>query len=476
MTVGPPVPPAGVAPGEVAEVGAARSDLRPVVASGLVRTALLPVSAALNLVTAGVLLDAVGVASYGAVILVGTLFQLLPFADFGVGTAVTRAIAAADDPRTDDHVAQVVRRSVRVLLASGAGLAAVSVGLGLLGAWGPLLGFEGPDAGGSIARPDLTATLTLVLFAVALPLTLGQRILLGGGKNHLAVAATAAQPVTALALAGGLLLIDAPANAFVLVYPAGFFATAAAATLLARRMVGIRLEVRGPAHARVLPYALPAFLITIGFPVGLQSDKLVISHQLSAAALTEYALAFQLYVPAWSVLSTAGMALLPVFARRRARGQGFRRLWVRVVLAFGGASATCGLLFVLLAPLVADLVSSGRILIGLDVRLAFAALLVVQTVSLVTGMTFTRPAELRIQATGVLNMMVANLALSWLLAQRLGVAGPVLASAVTLAVLVWIPSSVSAARTSSAQVPRQGSAPDAVALDSSPAAVDTRVA
>src|SRR3954470_14451728 len=99
-----------------AKLGSTRSDLRPVVASGLFPALLLPLAAVLNLVETAILVGAVGPGSYGAVLLVGTIFQLLPFADLGVGAAVTRAIAASPYPASDWHVAKVMRRSRRVLV------------------------------------------------------------------------------------------------------------------------------------------------------------------------------------------------------------------------------------------------------------------------------------------------------------------------------------------------------------------------
>src|SRR4051812_13970215 len=250
-------------------------------ASGGIRAALLPVFAVLGLVETGVLIAAVGPTSFGAVLLVGTLFQLLPFADLGVGGAGTRAIAASRAPGTDEHVAKVIRRSRRVLCVSALVVIAVAASLGFAGAWGPILGLDG-----QVAHPDLTATATLVLFAAALPLSLGQRMLLGAGKNHVAVAAAIVQPVSALVLALALYAASAPADAYVLLFPVSNLVSVLLNRALARRLVGTRTSLRGPSDVRVLPIALPMFLMSVGFPISLQSDKIIISHQLDPQALT----------------------------------------------------------------------------------------------------------------------------------------------------------------------------------------------
>jgi O-antigen/teichoic acid export membrane protein len=278
-----------------------------------------------------------------------------------------------------------------------------------------------------------------VLFATALPLTLGQRILLGAGKNHVAVAASIVQPVAALTLALALYAASAPADAYVLTFAIANLVSVLTMSALARRLVGIRTSLRGAADVRVLPIALPMFLITVGIPLSLQSDKIVISHQLDPTALAEYALAFQLYAPGYTVLSTAALALLPVFVRRRAHGLAFRRLWLQVTVAFAGIAVVGGVVYVVATPLVAGLVADERISLPAGLRWAFAGLLIVQISGFVSSTLLNRPREMARQATAVLNMTVANLGLSWVLAERIGVAGPVVASAITMGLLLVLP-------------------------------------
>jgi O-antigen/teichoic acid export membrane protein len=428
----------------------AAGDLRPVVASGAVRALLLPLSAAVTLGTSTLLVDAVGATAYGAVVFIGTLFQLLPFADLGVGGAVTRAVAASDDPRHDLFVLAVVRRSLRILLLSGGVLSAIAIVIGLAGVWGPILGLDG-----QVSHANVVATATIVIFALGLPFALGQRVLLGYGKNHLAVATGVVQPIVALLLTVALWASKAPAAAFVLVFPVGLVAGSTATSLLARRLTGLRLSLLAALRpppigdhppARVMDIAVPLFLLSVGLPLGLQSDQIVISHRLPPGALSEYALCSQLYLPGWAVLSTSAFALLPVFTRRRARGIPHRQLFWRLSGVFAAVSGAIGAAFVLLAPFVAHLISSGSVPLGLDLRLGFASLLIVQTLGLVSGMVLNRPEEMRIQAACVMVMMVSNLALSWWLAAAVGVAGPVIASAVTVGICMTLVSGIRAAR------------------------------
>ncbi|MCW2530366.1 MAG: oligosaccharide flippase family protein, partial [Pseudonocardiales bacterium] len=448
MTPGRPVP----RHSRSAVTGPIARDLRPVFASGAIRALLLPVGAVLSLTTSHVLIQSVGATAFGAVIFIGTLFQLLPFADLGVGAAVSRAVAAADDARADPYVSAVVRRSLRIMVFSGAVLAAIAVVIGGFGWWSPLLGVER-----GVNHVNLAATACIVIFAAGLPLALGPRVLLGAGKNHVAIAAGIVTPVVTLILAGILAVCRVPAESFVVVYPLAMVAASAAMTLLAERLVGLplspvaafRANRSGPQPvARVLHIALPMFMLSVGLPIGLHCDQLVISHRLPDTALSEYGLGSQLFLPGWAVLSAAAYSLLPVFTRRRSQGLPYRRLWIRMSAVFAGASIIIGLAFVLAAPLVADLISSDRVRIGLDLRIAFAALLLVQILSLVSGMMLNRPDELRFQAICVMAMMVANVGLSWWFAGLFGVAGPVIASALSVGLLMLIPLAVRGLRTS----------------------------
>jgi O-antigen/teichoic acid export membrane protein len=426
-----------------------RAALRSVIASGAARMGVFPLTAAMSLVSAGLVLDAVGTASYGVVLLVSTLSQLLPFADLGVGAAVTRAVAGSEDPAHDPHVAATIRRSRRVLVLSGGVVVLIALVVGLTGHWASWLSLHG-----RLEHPELVTVLTLVLFALSLSAGLGQRLLLGVSKNHIAVSASITAPVIALSLTIALHTADVTtADWYVLTFPLGGLIGSVGTSLIARRVTGIHAGWRGSVDARVMPTALPVFILTVGVPIGLQSDRIVISHRLTTGDLSEYALATQLFTPGSAVLGTAAFALLPVFVRRRAQGTPTRALWLRVVALFVSASAIVAGVVVLLTPVAARIVSHDRIRIGLDLRLAFGALLVVQICGLVTGMVLNDPAGLRFQACCSIVMLVANLALSWVLAgSSLGVAGPVIASVVAITTLMTLPIFLRGLRVTSSSV------------------------
>jgi len=50
------------------------------------------------------------------------------------------------------------------------------------------------------------------------------------------------------------------------------------------------------------------FVIMVGLPIALQSDRVILAHRAGAVDLTEYAVAAQVYVTAWSVIYSGGVS------------------------------------------------------------------------------------------------------------------------------------------------------------------------
>ena len=106
---------------------------------------------------------------------------LVPFADLGMSAAIINVVASSASPKTEELVRRTLVSAFRVLLCSAAVLAAVGVVLTALNLWPALLG-DGLLAGGSVA-----ALACVLVFAITLPLGVGQRVLTGLGKNHVQI-------------------------------------------------------------------------------------------------------------------------------------------------------------------------------------------------------------------------------------------------------------------------------------------------
>ena len=147
----------------------------------------------------------------------------------------------------------------------------------------------------------------------------------------------------------------------------------------------------------------------------------------------------QLYAPLVGMVASASRSLWPVFARRRVDRPVAPHELIRLTAIFALVGLVLAVALVTVGPWVAQFVSKGKIEVGTGVFVAFGLLLVAQSSWFPAGMLLTDRDGLRFQAVTHVVMVVINLAVSALLAQRIGAAGPIIGSLVALVVAVWIP-------------------------------------
>jgi O-antigen/teichoic acid export membrane protein len=377
--------------------------------------------------------------------LVATLSQVLTFADLGVGAPVATASAQLDDSAARlDAFRRTLLTACRTLLASAAILTLVAVGIGAWGLWEPLLGLENSTGGLSA---NAAVVLALLAFAMSLPFALGEATLRGGGRIHEAVLLTGLSAPASLVLTVVLRSVDAPAYAYALSIPLGLLLVGVCCG--ARGLYVFRGAVRGLAGQVLRPrrfpgsavaaMALPWFVVMIGLPIALSSDRIIIAHRADAVSLSNYSYATQLYTPLWSVLVVAALALWPVFAGTNGRNGSMRRSWLMGMAILGASGVVFAAGFLLLGGIVIGWMSAGTATPDFSLMLCFAALLVVQAAHVTTGILLISPGQLRFQAVCVVLLVLTNVPLSWVLTPYLGATGPVLASVITVVVCQLAP-------------------------------------
>lgn len=435
---------------EAARVRAADGDRRPLTAAfgialressvraGATRALLLPMTSAAALYTAHLELDALGASRFGVLTLLLAITLLLPFADLGVGAAVTNAVAVDSLP----EARRVVAASLRLLAVASTAVVAIAAGLTASGLWSSLTGASAQEA------PALGRDMFLVmaLFALGLPLAVGGRILLAVDRYPLFLLFQACVPFITL----GVVVSYRNSTAMTPFLLAPFAAQAAASLagftvacrhlrlgpLLLRKLVLTRSRRTA---RRIRAAAGPMLLVTIGLPLALQTDRLVLSHVSTRHALAQYAIVAILFVPSWSIISSAGLTLWPKFATAKAAISGKPVVaYRRAFMAFTAAGCVGAAAFLGFGPILtkawAGSAGGGPLLWS-----AFAFLLAVQASHLPGGMFLTQPSELRFQARCIGLMCALNLPLSVGLASALGASGPVLASAVAVLGLQLVP-------------------------------------
>jgi O-antigen/teichoic acid export membrane protein len=261
----------------------------------------------------------------------------------------------------------------------------------------------------------------------------------GLGRNHVSIALLGLQTPVVLVCLVGILTFHTGGGSYLPVIPyiVTFFISAVSTYLAGRQIrpafAGALRDaprLRSVRGGKVFDIAWPMLIQMIALPIAMQTDRLILSHVSDVENLAQYNLASQMYLPVWQVVSSAGVALWPVFARARAGGSKAAVSPLRMSAVFGGAAAGICLLISLIAPWLAARASGGRIDLGVGLLISFSIFMIFQATKYPMGMYMTDARGLRYQALMIVLLLPVNLGLSWYLAVQIGAAGPVIGSAV----------------------------------------------
>ena len=415
---------------------------RALLSAGAGRLVALPVAAVFTFATTRLLIQEAGAADYALVALVLSLGAMLPFGDLGLGAAVINATSQSDDVATDQKLHRILLTSLRILCVVAALLLLAVLTLTLLEVWPALVGQ--PDN----RNANWATGAVLALFSLTLPLSLGQRILIGMQRTGTVtllqtIGSPAAFGLTCLALVANFgvvgLAVATPVGMLIAAGSQLWYAHGTSRIPL-RPLLSELVRVRRYRGLSVRRAAGPMLVITIALPLALQTDRLILSHVTDITTVASYSLALQIYLAGWSVVSVCGLALWPIFARLRESGRaaGARSLRTAVLL-FTATGLASGLVMTLLAPTAGGFLGGGEVGVSYPLSLAFGLLLLVQAVHLPIGMFMTSERGLRVQAVCVCFMVVVSCVLSIYLAGIWGARGPVFGSLVAVALCQLLP-------------------------------------
>lgn len=404
--------------------------------SAVAKVVVLGFSGAIAVVTTHIILSRYGVAAYAQYGLLASLSALLPFSDLGMSVVVLNVVSTSSDPRHDPQVRARLTSVLRVLLASAFLLTLSGGAVQWLGWWPALLGSGlDPNRGGVVA---LTC---LVVFTATMPFGVGQRILIGLGRNHIQVLLSGLAAPLILLMALGLTHVGGPAKDFVATLPyVAIMAVAIVTFTLAWRAlapalgsaVGDVLRWRAVPSTPVMNLAWPSLVQLVAVPLSLQSDRVLLSHFGGTVELATYGLAAQLFGLVLQTINTAGISLWPIFARARSKRQILAPYMASAAFA-AAAAVVAGVLAVLL-PWIVPVISDGRVRLPWSLVAAFLLYVCVHAAKYPLGMYMNDRAGLRFQVLPIVLMLPANVGLSVLLIPRYGASGTIFASAVTVAI------------------------------------------
>lgn len=408
------------------------------------RVAGTPVVALIGLVNTALIVRATGEAVFGVVSLITTLTLLIPFADLGIGAVITSACSRPGRLAADREAVATIQRGLRTMIMVAAALIMLSAVFMLTDTWHVLIGTRtGPGDRWAI-------TVATCLIAAGIPAGIGIRIMIGLNMYPLAVLLSMVNAAMALVITVTLKSMSVEGIWYAVSGPFGALAGNCIITALALRMTGLKWSAFSHpspdfAGSRLLQGSLWMFVLSIGLPLGLQSHRLILAHASTPDELSRYALTAQIFAVVWLVFDAGGMALWPVFVKRRSDVDASIKLWLRAVAVFGSLSVLAGVGIVAFAPWATSLLSDGQVVASRPLAAAFAALLVVECIHFPGGVMLTMPREARWQSLCITIMGVTTVVLGIWWAGIWGGAGVMAAAVIAVFAaqvipdFIWIP-------------------------------------
>lgn len=411
----------------------AKGPLRSVGSSLGARMLTFPITAIAGLGTSYILISSYGPEVYGTVALLSTLFLLIPFADLGMGAPIMNGVSSASLDEREKH--QLVRRVFLTLSTTSVLLVIATIIAGSFISWDSILGNETLDP----RAFNISFSLAICAFLLSIPFGVGQRILVGLNLNHWAIFIACSSSLVALA-ATFLVTQTGFSPAYAAISPSiGILISSILGLVYGLRRLRMPIGLiftSGPLRVfELLRSSAPMLVIMLAVPLAFQSHRVILSHVSSASQLAEYSLGMQIYLPIWSLISTASISLWPLFSGQRSSGGNSQRLFKISLAVFAASGVLVGGLLIAIAPVFAGVVSSGQIKLNWGFLGALALLLTAQCIQQVPGTFLTSVRGLRFQSVCVVIMCAAAIGSAVAVSARLGAAGPILATA--LAVLIF---------------------------------------
>lgn len=399
-------------------------------------------SALFGILTARLILGTAGVEYFALYALVTALPALIQFQDLGTGAALVNTIATSEAPDHDAHVTATLTSVWRIMLVFALGTMVVNAALFFSGGWVLVLGEPG-----QLPNASLVVFTCLSVWAVAIPLGIWQRVLLGLRKNHSTILIQGLMAPINFVLVW--LILRRGGEAFPFLSLAAYLGSFAIAT------VGMAASIRslpkaiarasrhlfdrsGHPGVRVMDVGLPMMAQMLSAPLSLAAQRYVLAQSGTTQQLAEYTAAAQVYLAFLGVISAAGVALWPSYARQRAAGQ-LTSGPFPLSIKFGAA---CLGFMVLLAfvrkPLFA-FTTNGQVPVELSTVVAFSLMVVLQACLYPLGMFIMDKPGIRFQMAPTITMAVMSLALAIVVTPRLGVVGPILSNCACVLTFQLVP-------------------------------------
>lgn len=403
---------------------------------------LLPQGVA-TLLASWLILNHFGVHAFNTYALVISMMAMIPLNNLGVGASITQAIAAHGVQ--DERSTRAALTASRVLAISGLGLAVASSALGAMGMWPVLLG----DASGA----NWFTAVALVVYAATFVPGLASSVLLGVNRNHVSIVVGSFLAPVSLLVVLVLIVGDLDGRLIVVVPPLALLVINLVTMAVSTKLEGFpwgRIVRQVPQRtrypgARIRSLSGPMLVTSLCVPVAFASDRIVLSHVSTEAAVANYSVVLQLCAPILGLIVAAAQPLWPLYTKARSQGESGPDL-TKVFLAFGGGTVVCSAALVLLADPIGHLIGGDEINLGYFLPLMAALVLCLIAIAYPLSMSLVDPAGARFVAFCAVLTVPTNLGLSIWLARDLGAPGPLISLLIVSTVVQIVPISIYARR------------------------------
>lgn len=423
--------------------------MNPLLALGA-KAVTMAISLVTGILTTRLILGEAGVEHYALYSLLTVLPSLLAFTDLGAGAVIVHGVATSDDVRRDDALVAQLTSVGRILVGFSGVLLLLNTAMLLSGGWVLALG-----AAGTLPGAPLAAFVCVSIFCLGVPVGIWVRIMLGLGRNHFVILLQGL--ISPLTLLGVLLLTGLPdggADSFLAVasYGASLVVSALGLLLCWRSTAPLipRAAKRVPRPrlhpgVRVMDVGWPMLAQLVSYPIAVSTQRYVLAQSGDAAQVAEYGVVAQVFLALNGLVLAAGLALWPMYARKRHRGELRSGPEPMAWLFAGAVAAATAIVWLVEDPLFA-FITDGEVDVAGTTVLAFGAMVTAVAAVYPLGMFIMDKPGIRFQVVPTLLMAGGSLALSIVLAPVLGSAGPPLGNAVALLVCQIVPFAVYIAR------------------------------
>lgn len=385
-------------------------------------------------------------AEFGPWLLLSTIPALLGFLDLGLANGLV-TLVATESARGSEGRANIHRyvSSASFLLAVVGAM--IAVGFGLVASILDLRGVMGATE----ALPEGTFASGLLVVglaaAVMIPLSVGQRLAQGLQQMHLVGVTGIAGAGFQLAAACACAVLGAGFTWFVFVSSSAALVSAAIAWIVVFYRVAPDLRptrhLVDRASARLVLQRGGLFLVLgIAGAIAFQTDALVIASRLGVENVPAYAATYRLFAIAPAVITLFALPLWAAHADAFARGE---HQWTRRMLRRSTAGAAAftvlatAIVLVIARPVLSWTLGDADPNPSLSLLLAIGATAIVLGVSPPLAMVMNAANVVLIQVVFATLMCIANLVLSLILVEAIGIEGPALATAITQTVFCILP-------------------------------------